>query len=278
MTGAAGDCIGPHRTTSWSAADTDVDTFTVDGDFDVSAMQDVLVQYGVCIARGADLGRSPREATEAIRALAKCFGPIHPQDQKGALSLDVVDIGNTDGPARASYARGVGNSHAVPLHTENDGEPVPPRLVFFGCLSASSTGGASILASGHHVHERMRRLDCAAFERLHGKFEFGRRPDDYDPSVTDSDHVFRCASGTTSVRYSRYWLNEAALIHERFQSPGVRRALDRLDGILADPTTALETMLGPGDILAVDNRIVLHGRRAFEDGANRRHLTRVWVD
>nr|WP_268255958.1 TauD/TfdA family dioxygenase [Streptomyces mashuensis] len=61
----------------------------------------------------------------------------------------------------------------------------------------------------------------------------------------------------------------------------VQVTLDTVDQILSDPRTVLRIRLEPGDLLWLDNTVVLHGRTAFDDPPSphaRRCLARVWVD
>jgi hypothetical protein len=264
--------------TAWSAEDVDVAALTVDGFSDTGLLIRTLDRYGVCIARGLDIGRGSLGAAEVVMALAERFGTIHPQDRSGSRWLDVIDAANAHSLPPGAHARGVGNNHAVALHTENDGEPTPPRLVFFGCLEAAEVGGASTIASARHVHDVLGRLDPRALALLHRPISFGRRPDDYDESVTDTDPVFRCGPQALMMRYSRYWIDRAESVGGRPLSRGTRGALDLLDRTLQHPQTALVMVLRPGDVLVIDNQAVLHGRQAFRDGRASRHLVRVWVD
>ena len=58
------------------------------------------------------------------------------------------------------------------------------------------------------------------------------------------------------------------------------RALDVLDKTLARTDLRVEFRLRPGDMLWVNNRWILHNRRAFEDHselARRRHYVRLWL-
>jgi hypothetical protein len=54
----------------------------------------------------------------------------------------------------------------------------------------------------------------------------------------------------------------------------------RMDDFLTDPGNRLELWLEPGQIQFLNNRVVVHGRTAYEDHdepERRRHLVRLWV-
>ena len=86
--------------------------------------------------------------------------------------------------------------------------------------------------------------------------------------------------GGLLFRYLRYWIEAG---HERAGAPlsaDQREALDTLDEVLRQPGLRVEFDLGPGEMLFVNNRWLLHNRTAFEDHPEperRRHLVRLWV-
>jgi hypothetical protein len=63
-------------------------------------------------------------------------------------------------------------------------------------------------------------------------------------------------------------------------SPTQQEALDFLEQIAAEPTMHITFRQEPGDILLVNNWVLLHRRNEFEDFddlAERRHLLRIWL-
>ena len=59
--------------------------------------------------------------------------------------------------------------------------------------------------------------------------------------------------------------------------PGFYRAYRHFTRLLFDPANAVVFKLAPGDLLLLDNRRVLHGRKAF-DGAGERWLQGCYAD
>ncbi len=53
-----------------------------------------------------------------------------------------------------------------------------------------------------------------------------------------------------------------------------------MDEFLGDPANRLDLWLEPGQIQLLNNRVIVHGRSAYEDHAEperRRHLVRLWL-
>ena len=63
-------------------------------------------------------------------------------------------------------------------------------------------------------------------------------------------------------------------------TPIQREALDEVQRIAASPDTYLDMNIAEGDIQFLNNRLLLHGRTAYEDHhdmVGRRHLLRLWL-
>jgi hypothetical protein len=76
------------------------------------------------------------------------------------------------------------------------------------------------------------------------------------------------------MRYDRARLDDGARTAED------RMLYDLIESTAASPAVRLELDLQPGDLLLLDNHVVLHARSAFEDFAaaeRRRHLLRLWL-
>ena len=59
------------------------------------------------------------------------------------------------------------------------------------------------------------------------------------------------------------------------------QAIDLFDEIAREPGNSVRLPLEPGDLLVVNNYVVLHARSAFEDhpqAQRRRRLLRIWLD
>jgi hypothetical protein len=166
----------------------------------------------------------------------------------------------------------------IVLHTENALPPRPPAYLSLLCLRQSRVGGDSLLASGHAIHNQLAQSAPAAARALYEELPFGRQPRAFgDGKDHDRDRVFSWDDGRLRVRYSRYWIDRG--FEATGEAPGslLAEAISLVDQGLEDPEFFVSFKLRPGDLLLVDNTVVLHGREAFDSGSER-CLLRMWVD
>ncbi|MEM9464983.1 MAG: TauD/TfdA family dioxygenase [Actinomycetota bacterium] len=164
----------------------------------------------------------------------------------------------------------------LPAHTDNPYRRPCPTVQLLHCLVAADDGGASRFVDGFAVAEDFRRLDRAGFEIL-----------------TTTDVTFRFHADGTDLRAKRplIELDRAGAVHAVSVNnrsmeplpPGDHRAdafyaaYRAFVELLDDDSHAIEITLRPGELVAFDNRRVLHGRRAFRSTA-RRHLQGCYID
>ena len=164
----------------------------------------------------------------------------------------------------------------LPAHTDNPYRRPCPTVQMLHCLVAADEGGASRFVDGFAVAEQLRHLDPAAFGTL-----------------TTTDVTFRFHGDGVDLQARRPLIEldrdgavHAVSVNNRSMEPldavdhraaafyaAYRRFVDLLD---ADDH-AIEITLRPGELVAFDNRRVLHGRRAFRS-TSRRHLQGCYID
>jgi alpha-ketoglutarate-dependent taurine dioxygenase len=236
---------------------------------------------GVVLIRGLNVQNSEiKKASALLMMFGGLLGKPRPQNREGAIVFDVVDDSVKAVAKTYGHVRGANSNVLVGLHTENDGEPRPPRLVAFLCISQAVRGGETLLASGQLAHNLLLGSSSSAARRLYEPIAFARRPEDYDPGVTDLDSVFTSLGNRVRVRYSRYWIRRAAEIRGEPHDSATAAALAAWDETLHDQRLATSVRLRAGDLLVINNQFVLHGRAAFSDDGSGpgRHLLRVWID
>ncbi|PSJ30329.1 hypothetical protein B7P34_01835 [Streptosporangium nondiastaticum] len=219
---------------------------------------------GFVVIRGLPVdGRTDQECAAMCRQFAASLGTPRPADPGGLVTVtDNAGLGKTN--------------LALAPHTDRTPAPHPPRLLGLLCVRQAAQGGETLLASGHTVHNRLLTDNPWALPRLYQDFHFGRG--------TGFDRlrpVFQRHDADLRVHYNRRGIERAH--HEAGVplTPDEQAALDAVDQILSDPRTVLRIALRPGDLLWLDNTIVLHGRTAFTDPPapyGRRCLARVWAD
>ncbi|MGW1194615.1 TauD/TfdA family dioxygenase [Streptomyces sp. NPDC002536] len=219
---------------------------------------------GFVVIRGFPVaGRADQECVARCRQLAALLGTPRPADPGDLVTVtDNAGLGKTD--------------LALALHTDRTPAPRPPRLLGLLCVRQAAQGGETLLASGHTVHNRLLTDSPWALPRLYQDFRFGRG--------TGFDRlrpVFQRHGADLRVHYNRRGIERAQHEADAPLTPDEQAALDAVDRILSDPRTVLRIPLRPGDLLWLDNTVVLHGRTAFTDSPGpytHRCLARVWVD
>jgi anti-sigma regulatory factor (Ser/Thr protein kinase) len=182
---------------------------------------------------------------DAVLALARRL--MIPRTHRDADPDGITVIcGRASLASRPGYA-GFGAGELEP-HTELSSAERPPALLMLACARAASSGGASFMADGAAVHAHLATSApglAAALARSRTAM-FG------DPGWPGA--VFEAElDGWMTIRLR---LDDLA----RF-TPRARRAIPRLREVIAEHM--VELPLQPGQGFLIDNRRMLHGRRAF---------------
>lgn len=168
-------------------------------------------------------------------------------------------------------------SVALPLHTDLPNQEVPPGYQFLHCLANEATGGGSIFADGFAMAEDLRQENPDAFRLL-----------------CDVSIPFRFHDDTADIRVHRPVITlgpDGAVIEIRYNAhlagvfdmpadvmPAYYRAYRAYMAKTRDPKYRLTLKLKAGEMVAFDNRRVLHGRDAFDPSTGFRHLHGCYVD
>jgi alpha-ketoglutarate-dependent taurine dioxygenase len=222
---------------------------------------------------------------EALRTLLWGLGGLigYPriQNQRGHRISVVAKDDSSSGRVAGDSTVSRGDDE-IRFHTEKGRLPIPPRLIALLCLGNAASGGASRLISGHSIHNRLMAERPDALARLHQPYPFGRHDEPYpDGQRVDWAPVFSRRDARLVVRYNRPWVHVAERdLDARIDAPGLA-ALDAIEALLDAPELTAEFVLNPGELLIVDNRVVLHARTKFFDGdspSEKRRLLRLWMD
>ncbi|MEV8319088.1 TauD/TfdA family dioxygenase [Streptomyces sp. NPDC059900] len=207
----------------------------------------------------------PHELALALvgRLLGEVFGWANQQD--GRLVHNIL-------PSPGQETRQVGASSTLALawHTEDGFHPERADFLLLACLR-NPGGTGTRLASIRDIE--LGGADAA----LLGRPQLVIDPDDsYEPDPREGEHALgiRTVWGTGSARCVRY---DPAYTRLLTPDPDFARAYARLGP--AFERHAVEVPLEPGDLLLVDNDVMVHGRSAFPpryDGSDR-WLKRVLV-
>jgi alpha-ketoglutarate-dependent taurine dioxygenase len=208
----------------------------------------------------------------------------------------VWDIGPHFGHALSQSAQGERIGHVIDA-TKEDATPRMFRsnlelrphtdvtaMIALACWNRSASGGSSILISALTVHEEMRRQRPDLLEFLYRGFHYHRLGEEGEGEEAVTPYrvpVFAVRGGVISCRYQRAGI---AAGHRALGVPLSEKeieALDLFDAIARAPENRLAFNLERGDMVVINNYMVMHARTKFAEHTQperRRHLVRLWLD
>jgi alpha-ketoglutarate-dependent taurine dioxygenase len=231
-----------------------------------------IQKFGFTLCKNWPLASADSNTAWTFANFGALFGDVRAQDGNREYSRFVQDQPNG--------TSGSTGRMEISLHTENARPPGPPRYIGLLCIRPASSGGESILASGLAIFNRLRNTETKHITTLRTPVPFGRRREDWQNECSvDWQPVFSLDGDSFHFRYSRYWIDLARTQSNTVITPEMIGALNAVDKILQIPDLSIKFTLQPGDALIIDNRVVMHGRRAFiDDPVSRRRLVRIWID
>lgn len=211
----------------------------------------LLGQNGFAVVEMSALLSMPEPVqVTALTAITSAFGrPIRVFDAQTALwrTLD-VDLSRPSGRSRGTGAQ--------PLHLDFVNAAMPPDYVYLYCLRPDPRGGGGSIVAGVNGLENalspsarsILSQPCFVDGRVSGLLEVGGDINPF-PVLNSEALAFK-------VRYTGQLLRGD---HDQ----ATAEALCEMDDILRQRTTTLP--LASGQLLVLDQRRVLHGRRALGD-------------
>ena len=163
-------------------------------------------------------------------------------------------------------------------HTDNPYREPPPGAQVLHCLAASQVGGESRLVDGQGAAEALRRDDPDAFAiltRTPVRFEWSDHTTTLRAEAPiialDGENAF------VAIRYNHRSFK--AIRASAGERDGWRRAYRKLAAVINAPENGVEFKLAAGEMVLIDNRRILHGRRAYVNGqSHERHLQGAYAD
>lgn len=159
-------------------------------------------------------------------------------------------------------------------------EPRPPAYLGLYCHRSALEGGDSTIISARTIYETIarERPDLLPFYRKTYHFRAPRahvwpsRGPTVQMPILEADH------GEIRVHYARVMVEPGMEMAGTPLSDAERAALDYLDEVLERPELNFRYCLKPGEMLVLNNLVLLHGREAFPPGkGGGRTLKRLWM-
>jgi hypothetical protein len=195
------------------------------------------------------------------------------QSAAGERIFSVRDAGF--GPADPR-SRGPNTSKRLSFHTDR------ADVVGFLCLQQAREGGDNEVASAPAVYNRILTERPDLLDVLMQPFHYLRHSvDQGNEHPWCRQPVFSFRDGHFACCFLRVLIERAAA-DERLPdlTPQQTEALDLVESIAGDPGMFLRFRQEPGDLLYLNNWVVLHRRTAFVDHQEperRRHILRLWL-
>lgn len=165
----------------------------------------------------------------------------------------------------------------LPPHTDLPTREQEPGLQFLHCFSNEAEGGRSVLVDGFRLAEVLRRLEPDCFEVL------SRTALDWRNTDRNSD--YRCKAPVIGldadgdlweIRFGNFLKGPIFAAADRI--PEIYAAYRRFMVESKNHEHQIRYMMAPGDMIAFENRRILHGRDAFDPETGARRLQGCYVD
>ena len=195
-----------------------------------------------------------------LERFAEQVGPIY-ETHFGRI----FDVQSKPNPNNAAYT-----SLGLEPHVDLPNHPNPPDIQLLYCIANEAEGGDSTLVDGLWIAEQLREKAPKDFHIL------TTRPIDFRFQDAEVDIRFKTPvielspEGTFNGMRFNNWIRDSLILPPE-EVEAFYRAYQRLWKELRDPGNCLQLRLNAGDLLAFDNRRVLHGRTAFT-ATGARHL------
>lgn len=222
---------------------------------------------GALLRDGLVLLKNGPLADEEVSRLAERIGPLRPTNFGARF-----DVRSKPNPNNAAYT-----AIGLAPHTDLPNWRQPPDIQLLYCLENDADGGESTFSDGFAAARALRERSPEAFRML------SETPIDFRFQDEDHDIVWRApiltldAGGNLlEVRFNN-WIRDTLHLPPE-QADAWYQAYREFWHLVHEPDQQLEFSLAPGQMVAFDNRRMLHGRKAFNPESGRRHLQGTYLD
>lgn len=168
-------------------------------------------------------------------------------------------------------------AEALPLHTDLTNQELPPGYQFLHCLANEASGGGSIFCDGFAVASDLDENAPELVDRLANTLvPFRFHDQDTDIRARKSVITRNDAGQTIEICFNAHLADVLDL--EPDELPLYYAAYRHFMSMTRSSEYLINYRLVAGEMVVFDNRRVLHGREAFEQGAGHRHLHGCYVD
>ncbi|MBD3674149.1 MAG: TauD/TfdA family dioxygenase [Planctomycetaceae bacterium] len=236
--------------------------------------QDLEHGCGACYLRGLDVSKySTDDAKKIFWGLMLYIGTPVSQSAAGERIFSVRDEGFKMGDQKA---RGPNTSKRLSFHTDRC------DVISFLTLKQAKSGGENQLVSSKFLYNEIGKRRPDLLKILQEPFYYLRHNvDTGNDKPWCRQPVFSIYEGHFACNFLRVLIERAAKSDDLPELTDEQiEALDFLETVAAEPENHVTFRQEPGDLLLVNNWVLLHRRNEFEDFEAldaRRHLLRIWL-
>ncbi len=239
------------------------------GDEELKAFLDAVCSYGI-----ARLTKVPGEGSGSVPE-----GLASVTDRIGVRrSTNFGDIWNVKAEIRDNSENSSANSGLrLGPHTDLPTRETPPGFQLLHCWENSVPGGWSRMSDGAAVVAYLKAEEPDVYQALTTlNWVFFNRSREHDHRWSGPMIDLGLPGSPLTIR--AFYPVRAFPDMDPVDVPRAYRAAKRFHQLGADPRFEIGYPFRAGDLVAFDNRRVLHGRDAFDPGVGVRHLRGSYID
>ena len=228
---------------------------------------------GLSLVRGLPVERYNQDDLRLILwGIGAHIGVIAAQSYRGDKIGDVMDMSHT-GDIRRSYR----SPRPLYLHVD------PIDIVGLLCTRRAKEGGMSLLTSALALHNTLVAERPDLMPSLYRGYHYSstEASSTGEPPITSYRvPVYRKVGGQTAVNFNASPIGKAMAGGDIENDAAALEAFELFKETAMRDDLVFRTMLEPGDLQFLNNRVVLHGRTRFEDFPEierKRHMLRIWL-
>lgn len=222
----------------------------------------LLERFGVAVVRGTPVEK------DQVMAMARRIA--HVKETSYGSSFDVL---NEPRPGAHLAFTGVELKH----HTDMNYMEKSPGIQLLHCLRAEATGGESVFVDGFYIAEWLKASNPSAYHVLSSTdVGFAIRNGDFS-YINHLPIICLDRNGSLLEVHVNNRTMQPMITHPDVIVPfyaGFKQINDKM----RERSSELRLDMRPGDVVAFNNRRVLHGRTAFDPSSGVRHLQGCYVD
>ncbi len=217
---------------------------------------------------GLTLVRNVPTQSKAVLEMAKRIGQV--RSTNFGTMFEVVSKPDADSNAYLSVE--------LPLHMDLPTRETPPGLQFLHCMVNDAKGGDSVLADAFHLAKILKVEAPDVYETITGvNYSFKNRSLICDYQA--SGPLIRLDEAGNPVEHRINTFLTSPITHlPRDELKNALEAKHHLLHMLQEERFKIQYKMGSGDMIAFDNRRVLHARTEFFPNTGSRLLEGCYVD